>query len=429
VSGSIIACSSADLALNGLKNLEALAVVGAARFRKQAATPVDWTWRDFIVRGTTVVLAGPSSEGKTTLLFLALLARATTGAPIVLCGREVKPAPVGQYIVLIEAEHGELSTARKLVKSAGVLGLGDEALDRIIGVSRKDMRLGSDAWRDVERLIARGAVSDLAIDTLARFNDGDANAEKAQVETFEALAKAIERAPSPETQPTVWVVAHTRKGAAASLDDVSGSSQRVAQADTVLMVNAERDGNNRVIASTVSLLKAREEPEDWPEPHTLAIVDGVLASGGRDGGTPLPSDLSALQKRVIEFVRKQKEPRALNYIAKALARSGTDTRDALEALAERGLVREVLDAGQYNGRPFDGWIAAGHPTELPTSSTRLVRPTSARPSEGLDSETSRVDAVAQPTPTPDEQPTPTPDELPASLEGMRGSGPNTKGKT
>src|SRR5882762_8966311 len=108
--------------LRGLTHLGPLAVHGAQRIRELAAQPVNWTWQDYMVAATIMVLAGPSSEGKTTLLFLILLARATLGPPIEICGRPIKPAPPGSFIVLIEAEHGDLSTARKLVKSANLLG-------------------------------------------------------------------------------------------------------------------------------------------------------------------------------------------------------------------------------------------------------------------------------------------------------------------
>jgi hypothetical protein len=73
-----------------------------------------------------VLVAGKSGDGKTTLLFLVLGARANLEAPITLLGREILPAPPGQFVVLIEGEHSEASAARKLVQSipARLAGMG-----------------------------------------------------------------------------------------------------------------------------------------------------------------------------------------------------------------------------------------------------------------------------------------------------------------
>jgi hypothetical protein len=261
--------------LQGLRHIGPLALVGASEIRKLARVPIDWVWKDYVVSSTIGILSGPSSEGKTTLLFLLLLARATVGPPLEICGRAVTPAPLGRFVVLVEAEHGDASTARKLVKSADLLGLGDDALDRIISVSRKAVLLGSDEWRDIERMIAAGIVSDVAIDSLARVGTGDANAEKDQVANFQIIADALEKAPA-GAQPAVWVIAHSRKGVAETLDDVGGSMQRVAQADSVILVNGQRDANGKIVASSIKLSKAREEPVDYPEVVTLEIKAGKL---------------------------------------------------------------------------------------------------------------------------------------------------------
>lgn len=262
------------------------AMAGAAHIRALAAQPIEWAWQDFGVVGTIVTLAGKPVGGKTTLLFLLLLARANTGEPIEICGRPVIPAPAKRYVILIEGEHGEKSAARKLVKSANLLGLGDAALDRVVTFARKDLALDSPVWDNIRAVVKQGLVSDIAIDTIARCapKGSDANSETDQIEIFHQLALLIETAPA-DAQPTVWVVAHTRKEGtepkrssfAAELDEVSGSAQRVGQSDSVIMVAGERDKHtSQIIASHITLLKAREEPERFPERCKMVIANGTV---------------------------------------------------------------------------------------------------------------------------------------------------------
>lgn len=381
--------------LKGLRHLGPLALRGAAQIRKLAAEPINWAWKDYVVPGTVVVLAGPSSEGKTTLAFLILLARATVGAPLTLCGREVKPAEPGRFVVVVEAEHGESSTARKLVKSADLLGLGDEALERVISISRKAVMLGSPEWGDIEAMIAAGIVSDVAIDTWARVTSGDSNKEEDQARNFEIIAGAIEKAP-PNAQPNMWLLLHTRKGKADSLDDVAGSVQRVAQADTVLLVNADRDDSGKVESTTVKLVKAREEPDNYPEASTHSIRDGRIEWGGgaSSKAAPLPDGVTAFGKKILVFLRGQQELRSASYICTAMKRSKGDTTSALQDLLDAGHVREVPDGVEYNGNTYDGWaIATPTQTNSQTKATPDVLVDVTQTPDAADRESSTIIAA------------------------------------
>ncbi|HEY5375119.1 MAG TPA: AAA family ATPase, partial [Polyangiaceae bacterium] len=227
--------------LRGLEYLGKVALVGRDRILELASTPVEYVWMDIAVAGTIVLIAGPPAEGKTTLLFLILAARMNPGEVVTLLGRAIQPAPPGQWVVLIEGEHSEASTGRKLVKSLKLLGLDDAALDRVVIVARKAVRLGSPEWTDVVRMVRAGLVSDIAIDTVARVAPADADNEREQVAVFDAVAQAIEAGPESGPKPIVWAVAHTRKNNTnGELADVSGSAQRTGQADTVLLIKGEK---------------------------------------------------------------------------------------------------------------------------------------------------------------------------------------------
>jgi hypothetical protein len=341
--------------LVGLAHLAPIAVVGADRLRALAAQPVDWVWRDYAVNGTIVVMAGPPSGGKTTLLFLVLLARAASGQ-ITLLDRSIAPAPPGRYVVLIEGEHGEASAARKLVKSAGLLKLSDAALDRIIVVARKAVTLGSDAWKDVEKLIERGRVSDLAIDTLARVAPGDANSEAEQAQIFDSVARAIELAPI-GAQPVAWLVAHTRKDSAADLDDVSGSTQRVGQADSVIMVRPERDKvTKQVTASTIVLLKAREDPETYPDAATLTIAGSALSVGLPGGAGRAEQGCSDQQLASVQAVIAKVPPGTSLVASDVIAAAGVGKKAGLAAMRELERVGMLTARESESGKR--GWDRA-----------------------------------------------------------------------
>jgi AAA domain len=341
--GRVSATNGTPKLLDGLEHLAKVAVVGHAGLMELASRPILYIWRDIAIAGTIVVLAGGVGCGKTTLLFLVIIARANLGAPIGVLLREVTPAPVGSYIVLIEAEHGDSSTARKLVRSCKLLGVDEHCLDRLIVVARRSVRIGSPAWLDVEKLIARGLVSDLVCDTIARIAPSDANAEGEQIAIYDRIAQAIERAPTPEAQPVVWVAAHTKKDAVGdALEDVLGSTQRTGQADTVLLVRAERrDG--RVVSSKVTFAKLREDPDDYPTP-----VDFVIRGSELVGVTTPQVDERPLEDRVLE--RLKLGPKTKNALAKDLNRNASDVDEAITCLFDARRIRTT--SVKVRGRQF-----------------------------------------------------------------------------
>lgn len=334
--------------MRGLEYLPRVALVGRENILACAAEPVDYVWQDIAVRGTIVLVAGPSGEGKTTLLFLVLVARMNTGEPVSVLGRVVKPAPPGMWIVVIEGEHAEGSASRKFVSSCALLRVDDAALGRVIVVARKAVRLGSPEWADVARLVAAGLVSDIAIDTVARVAPAEANDEREQVAIFDVLAQTIDCAPD-GCEPTVWPIAHTKKNGSGGLEDVSGSTQRVGQADSVLLVKAEREGG-RVVSSKVTFAKLREDPPSYPEPAVFSLrlgADGVRSIvWGEDA--PEPNDNRPLEARIVDLLAAK--PRSKTALATALRRSKADVDDAITNLfSERTITTTDATIG---GRPF-----------------------------------------------------------------------------
>ncbi len=128
-----------------------------------------------------------------------------------------------------------------------------------------------------------------------------------------------------------WLVAHTRKnGTTGNMNDVSGSGQRVAQSDSVLMFTAEKvDG--AVTETTVLFDKLREPPEDHPKPVSFSIVKET------DGSRRLVTNLAPgksetdgrpAEARIIEYLESHAEPQTKEEIRKSLKLSGAKVEDA-----------------------------------------------------------------------------------------------------
>ncbi|CAN5519172.1 hypothetical protein BH09MYX1_BH09MYX1_00910 [soil metagenome] len=274
--------------------------------------------------------------------------------------RTVNPALAGCYIVLIEGEHSEGSTARKLLRSVHLLGIDESSLDRLIIVARKAVRIGSPQWEDVERLVAAGLVSDIAIDTLARVAPSDGDSEQAQVVIFDRIAQTIERAPSEETKPTVWVATHNRKGGTGELTDVSGSTQRMGQADTVILTKAQRvDG--RVVSCRVTFAKLREEPEEYPASVDFAVTKtGIVCASGAS------SDDRPLETRILD--RLALGAKTKTTLATELGRSRGDIDEAITALFD---AREITTASvKVRGREFKAFTLRQNDTGPASNSRR-----------------------------------------------------------
>lgn len=331
---------TAEDPLRGLNHLPKVAVVGRDRILELASRPVVWIWDFIATAGLTVLLAAGPGCGKTTLLFLLIAARANTRNPVKVLGYTVAPAPTGKWIVIVENEHSDESTARMLIKGCDRLGVGYEALDRIIMVARGNVRIGSPVWQEVEMLIRAGLVSDVVLDTLARCAAADANDEQQQAEVFATIGSAIELAPSAETRPGFWVATHTRKcEGTPTLNDVSGSNQRAGGADVVILLGAQRtDGKINGVKAVFGKVREKDA-EDWPEPVeytvTKAGVTLVGATHGRPGG---------LQGRILDHIEKS-GPTTKTALRELTGRSGTDIKEALDALIAATLLR--LDGERY----------------------------------------------------------------------------------
>jgi len=121
-------------------------------------------------------------------------------------------------------------------------------------------------WRQVEKLIEKGCISDIFIDTI------DVNGDKDQLSLVVAVAAALETAPRGRST-TAWLL--TRRCKESPLQP--SSVHLVAHADSVLFVRAVRDSTHGedggpIVGSSVRLLKSREGGDACPPICEMAIT-------------------------------------------------------------------------------------------------------------------------------------------------------------
>jgi len=339
--------------LCGLLHLSKVATYGRRSLVELSERETTYVWAPIASLGWIIMLAGPPGLGKTTTLFSIIVARANLGEAVSVLGLPVEPAPRGKFIVLIEGEVDEIATARKLRATCQMLRVDEEALDRVIVIARKSVRVGDPAWTDIERLIACGLVSDIALDSVARVSPlgVETNSESDQTLLFDKIASAIDMAPSHKTKPVAWLVAHTRKGGGNSLDDVLGSRARTAQVDSLIMLDGEKH-QGQVLHVVATFEKLRHEVEAHPCPVTVTI-DPITRELQCSLGAV--TDSRSLIHRIEELLSKSEHARGMTRgaIASALNRSGADVQKAITVMIDDGRLVDVEVKGS-NNQTYDG---------------------------------------------------------------------------
>jgi RecA/RadA recombinase len=331
-----------DNPLSGLDALREAALVGD-RIESVSKEELEWIWRGIVGVDHHTEIAGPPYSGKTTLLFLLAVAMANpTDRDVELFGRSVRRNPPGKFAVIIEEENSGRSGARKLIASCQMLGLPiNETLTRIILIARKDVKAipllenneTPGIWRDVLLLGERGGVGGLFLDSRSRIlGEGDANGEKDQAFAAGVISQALKYCDAP-----VFIVSHTRKSGAETIEDIAGHHQRAAGADVILLVTAERT-NGRIDRSRVVVAKLRDGDDDeHPEPVTFRTTKGdekwILTCGEEDDDASEPAS-----DRVHKVLMRSGELSA-RQIRKALGMNAPAFNDAIATLRARRLVK------------------------------------------------------------------------------------------
>lgn len=214
--------------------------------RTQPKAP-EWQVDRLCERGDVLVLGGQSGSGKS---FLALgLVLAMAAGRRVWGGFEVSTPG---RVVYLDAEMGERRMTRRAHRIAR--GLGIEAADienrahLLPGAFPLDDEERFEALKDeLLRFRGRGSVDFLVFDTLRRFMAGEEQ-DSGSVARYFSRVKELQAALG---GPTVLIVHHTRKRSKTDGPDAGdrlrGSSDILAAADSVLLVDGKTDGLLRML--------------------------------------------------------------------------------------------------------------------------------------------------------------------------------------
>jgi energy-coupling factor transporter ATP-binding protein EcfA2 len=337
--------------LKGLGHLARVATVGYRALVAETSEPIRWLWHGVVSEANHVELTGPSGGGKTTLATMFVAALANPGTPVALFGREVTPIRPGQYVVFVEEENGKHSVRKKAEAACLVLSLGiAETLDRVIFLVRRNIRVGGAVWNDLLELGKRGHIGAVFIDSRARvLRNGESNSEEDQAAVADALFALIEASKAP-----AFVVSHTRKGGAGSIEDVAGSNQRGAGADVILLVDGKRDTAGRVLSSTVTAIKIRDDVEEHPDPIEFTIGRDAAGAPTLTSNVAGTQDAAPLEDRILRALSIG--PQTKSALATLLGRNKADLEDPLTDLFAAHRIRTTTKA--VNGREFKAFALA-----------------------------------------------------------------------
>lgn len=331
-----------------LPEIRKQAIVGYKALTEISAGPTNWAWRGIAADDHLVEVSGPTTSGKSTLVFMLAVASANaTKKPVEVLGHEITPVPRGKFIILVEEENCRRSCALKLIASCQMLGLDPEkTTSRIVVLPRTGFRPDSVVAEEVKTLASQGHIGRIFLDSRARIFKGKANAEEDQADAARWAFDLINR-----NSGSIWVVSHTRKGSARQLDDVSGSQQRAASADTVVLVSSTQAPSGKVLASHVIFRKIRDEENDeHPEPVKFTIKQTNSGSWVCQYTSATKAEtMQAIQgdgptrDRLLDMLASSEDEMSAAEIRKALGIGYKKTMAIINTLAEEKLIRKKVE--------------------------------------------------------------------------------------
>lgn len=331
------------------------ALVGYRELCTATATPPISIWVDGVLEDSHVEISGPSGHGKSTLSSLLLAARANPTKAIKVLGHTVQPAPRDRFIVSIQEENGLYSWRLKCEAACQALGLPvSQTLERVIFLVRRNVLAGDERWMAIRALGTEGLVGGVFVDSRARvLRAGESNREEHQAQLAEHCFGLVETCRAP-----LFVVSHTRKGRDGSqaddTEDVSGSLQRAAGADVLVLVTAQKDDAGRVESSTAKFAKLRNalSPEH-PSPVTFRMALDMDGRWRLDNSTGelVSKDTRPIATRLRELLEAHPEGVSKYRMREVLRVNADAIEKALTSLFSDRAVQRV--SALVRGKPSD----------------------------------------------------------------------------
>lgn len=261
-------------------------------------------------------------------------------------------------VAYLDGEYGEHEFARRVARIARAMGADPRD---VFGSLRYrysvDLTLvrNDSTFRQALAEVRREPPALIVLDPLRNHLDGSENDADAIVRAYKCLNELRDVAHCP-----VLVLHHLNKSGG-----FSGSRAITTRADLIIEGSDDEAPSyktrGRTVRPTIDPIAVEftiDVQHEHDEDDTIAKAHVQYAPVG---GSNTPEGLSALGKKIVQLLDKQSELRTVGYIAKAVDRNSTATRDGLEELFEAKLADYVADGVCYNGKTFDGWARWGAP--------------------------------------------------------------------
>lgn len=312
-----------------------------------------------VIEGKPFIILTAPEKGKKSWVAMQLAACVADSCETLWLG--AFPVKAQGPVVYLDAEYGDYEFARRIARIAR--GLGAEPLDvlrRLRHRNSADLILSTEdrVFRSVVDEVTRNKPALIIIDPLRNHLAGDENDSNVIVKATRCIRMLQRFGGCP-----VMVLHHVNKSG-----KYSGSRALMGAADLILEGTDEADApvytaRGRTVrpfdraAQPFSVEVEHENDEDDTKAATHFKLVTQAGGGGRRKGA-LPAGLKPLQAKVLEHLRKQKEPRSIAYICKAVKRNRNDVENALHELHELGRAQERIGAVTFNGRTTDGWVGS-----------------------------------------------------------------------
>lgn len=311
---------------------------------------VPWVWDGIAAAGDVVELSGKTTSGKSTLSMLLAVAM-LAAEPSDLLGHRIQPMPLDRVALIVNVEQARASIRRKLREACQVLGHDEAAaMARIVVMGREDAVafFGDDQGPTLRKIMSVKQLGLLVLDSRAKTLGGDADSEESQSWAANVLGALA------SDGCLVVTISHVRKSAGSEgrhlgLDDVSGSNQRAAGADVVILASARKAESGEVLSTSLVVAKRRDDGgTEHPQPMTFAIKRTSGQPATLEWGETATANTADVNEQAALFQLLATGSKTENEVSRELGwNKGKTKRELFQAVRSGKAKRcKVFRAGQ-----------------------------------------------------------------------------------